>query len=303
MHKPDADELLMAIAEDRAHGADYLGDRAIEALGRFAETHPAVTVEELRCALWGYAGTLARVRPSMAPLTNKVAAVMSELPVNGTLGGLRVAVADASKRILSESASRRRRLVGFAAEALKDARCVFTYSSSSTVMDVLQALGPRRVIVTEGRPLYEGRGVASQLESQGFNVTLIIDAAAAMYVGEADAILVGADSVLHGGGFVNKVGSRLLALAARERGVPFYVVADTMKLDVAHYLGRGLDLEEKEPEEVWDAPMGVHVANPYFEETPGSLVTLYVTERGPMGPGELLAIFEEMAPTVEPLIR
>lgn len=46
---------------------------------------------------------------------------------------------------------------------------------------------------------------------------------------QADLVLLGADAVTATAA-VNKAGSRLLALAAREAGVPCYVAADTWKL-------------------------------------------------------------------------
>ena len=46
---------------------------------------------------------------------------------------------------------------------------------------------------------------------------------------EADLVLVGADAVTHEAA-VNKAGTRLLALAAREAGVKMCVVADSGKL-------------------------------------------------------------------------
>lgn len=63
--------------------------------------------------------------------------------------------------------------------------------------------------------------------------------------------------ILADGSVVNKVGTRLLALAARDAGAPFYVVCETAKFDVISYLGEPPVLEEKESSEVAGGVEGV----------------------------------------------
>ena len=42
------------------------------------------------------------------------------------------------------------------------------------------------------------------------------------------------------------------------------------------------------PEEVWDAPpSGLRLSNPYFEDTPAELATLFLMESGRVSPDEL----------------
>jgi hypothetical protein len=93
------------------------------------------------------------------------------------------------------------------------------------------------VIVCESRPLCEGCAMAQRLAAAGLQVTLITDAQAGVFVEQADAVLLGADAVTPDG-VVNKVGSRLLALAAKAAGVPVLAVADSLKVSpgpVAHF--------------------------------------------------------------------
>ncbi len=52
---------------------------------------------------------------------------------------------------------------------------------------------------------------------------------AALFLGQADLVLVGADAITEAAA-VNKAGTHLLALAAHAAGVPVYVAADTSKL-------------------------------------------------------------------------
>ncbi|KAF8071226.1 SAD2 [Scenedesmus sp. PABB004] len=93
------------------------------------------------------------------------------------------------------------------------------------------AAAPRgvSVVVCEARPLCEGVSMARRLAAAGLAVTLITDAQAGAFMDEVDLVLLGADGVTPGG-VVNKVGSRLLALAAKASGVPVVAVTDSLKI-------------------------------------------------------------------------
>lgn len=85
------------------------------------------------------------------------------------------------------------------------------------------------VIVCESRPLCEGVAMAQRLAAAGLQVTAITDAQAGVFVEEADVVLLGADAVTPAG-VVNKVGSKLLALAAKAASVPVVAVTDSLKI-------------------------------------------------------------------------
>jgi translation initiation factor 2B subunit (eIF-2B alpha/beta/delta family) len=71
--------------------------------------------------------------------------------------------------------------------------------------------------------------MAQRLAAAGLHVTVITDAQAGAFVEEADLVLLGADAVTPAG-VVNKVGSKLLALAAKAAGVPVVAVTDSLKV-------------------------------------------------------------------------
>ena len=108
---------------------------------------------------------------------------------------------------------------------------VLTASYSSTLLAAMRAAAPRlgRVYVCEARPLCEGVAFARALAAAGADVAVITDAQAGVFVPKCDLVLLGADALTPAGA-VNKVGSRLLALAARDAGVPAYACGDSGKL-------------------------------------------------------------------------
>jgi translation initiation factor 2B subunit (eIF-2B alpha/beta/delta family) len=113
------------------------------------------------------------------------------------------------------------------ARRLLSRHAVVTLSYSSTVV---AALGGRTVPVSVALSLPGGEGARTvrALRRRGTPATIIPDAAMAAHVARARAVVLGADAVT-ARGVINKVGSRLLALAARAERLPCYVVTDTGK--------------------------------------------------------------------------
>jgi translation initiation factor eIF-2B subunit delta len=181
------------------------------------------------------------------------------------------------------------------ADLIPDGGCFATISTSESVRALAAAAtrGGRecRAIVAESRPSCEGVDFATSLPTWGVPVTLVVDAALPGLLGRCQLVLVGADSISEDG-FVNKVGTYPLALAAREAGVPLYVASLSDKLLPAAIRGR-TDRVWDPGEVLNDPPPGVTVENRYFERVPLSLVTGIVTERGLVAPADVPAMIAE----------
>ena len=154
-----------------------------------------------------------------------------------------------------------------AAKLIHNHAKVLTHSRSSTVLLSLSTAKQSRkkfsVIATESRPLMEGRTLARELAARDIPVTLIADAAAALAMPGVDLVLVGADSVTSTH-LLNKIGTRMIALAAKEHDIPMYAVCDSTKF--AGSVLSPASLESRDGKELWqDAPEGVSVDNQYFE--------------------------------------
>ena len=150
------------------------------------------------------------------------------------------------------------------------------------------------VYCDETRPLLQGaRLTAFELEAAGVPTTLICDnmSASMMRAGLVQAVFVGCDRVAANGDTANKIGTSMVALAARYYGIPFYVCAPTSTIDLATPTGDAIPIEERTSAEVTSlwyaepmAPAGVAVRNPAFDVTDAELITAFVTERGVVRP-------------------
>lgn len=164
-----------------------------------------------------------------------------------------------------------------------------TLSFSANVLACLQRAHDAgrvdRVYVMESRPILEGRFLVIALTEAGVKATLVPDAMGPGLMAEADCALVGADTVLCDGSFVNKTGTYALGLAAMDRHKPLYVATETLKFDTRHDTASWPGAPEMSPREVWDRPPeNIDVMNRYFEVIPAKLVTMYATERGVYAP-------------------
>jgi ribose 1,5-bisphosphate isomerase len=266
-------ERIEVVRNDREHGSRWLVGEVIailEELARARELSPEERLRQLRKA----GEELLQARPAMAAIAGAVRRI---LQAPGGVEGIALEAArlreEYERAPLQISAHARPVLAG----------TLMTHSLSGTVLEALRSCAAqiKRVIVLEGRPRYEGREMARQLLALDFTVTLITDAAAAIFLPACTAVVVGADSVLANGDVINKAGTALLAWACRGYGVPFYVLCESLKISPQPWTGDLRLLEEKEPAEVLpEAMAGLDVRNFYFDRTPGELVTAIITERG-----------------------
>mgnify|MGYP005836535669 CR=1 FL=1 len=176
-------------------------------------------------------------------------------------------------------------LTEHAAQVLARYPVLMTYSRSSTVLNALTAMSERgwhgRVLCGEGRPMLEGQSLANELAWVGVDVTLGIDMALFGWLPEANAIVVGADSLAMAG-VINKIGTAALMRAATETELPCIVLCTTQKFLPNDYLV-GSNLRSGDPEEIMPiSSKNITVRNVYFDVTPLELVTTVITEKGPL---------------------
>jgi methylthioribose-1-phosphate isomerase len=154
------------------------------------------------------------------------------------------------------------------------------------------------VLADETRPRLQGAKLTAwELSQEGVSCNIQADGAAAwmMAQGAVDAVVVGADRIAANGDVANKIGTYMLALAAREHGIPFYVAAPESTFDIQCKSGRDIPIEERGEDEVLQieginsagerhnvriAATGVGANNPAFDVTPNHLITAIISEKG-----------------------
>ncbi|WP_305804871.1 S-methyl-5-thioribose-1-phosphate isomerase [Stenotrophomonas sp. YIM B06876] len=146
-----------------------------------------------------------------------------------------------------------------------------------------------RVFAGETRPWLQGaRLTVWELQQDGIDATLIADSAAAhlMKTGVVQWVIVGADRICANGDTANKIGTYQLAIAARHHGVKVMVVAPSSTVDMATADGGQIEIEQRDPGELFGVggsrtvAEGITAWNPVFDVTPGGLIDAIVTERG-----------------------
>ncbi|MHA2297539.1 MAG: translation initiation factor eIF-2B [Candidatus Hodarchaeales archaeon] len=152
------------------------------------------------------------------------------------------------------------------------------------------------VIATETRPVFQGRKTTKRLSKHGIKIIHVVDSAMRWVMNRKRprSIFIGADSVTVEGVALNKIGSRLLALSAKELHVPLYVCTSLLKYDPATNLGRLSEIEMRDITEVWENhPDGVTVLNPAFETISRRYIDGYITEFGVIPPQSVWGVFNQ----------
>lgn len=151
------------------------------------------------------------------------------------------------------------------------------------------------VWVNETRPRGEGASLGAwELAQNEINHTIITDNTAGylMQCAKVDMVLVSADRVSGNGDIVAKIGTYLLALAAHDNNIPFYVALPTSTFD---FEAKEIPNQERDADEVKfvkgvDAdgvvrrvritPESSATFNYGFDVTPARLITGLITSKG-----------------------
>lgn len=212
---------------------------------------------------------------------------------------LRKTLAEEAQLMADEDVEANIRMGSFGASLINDGDTVLTHCNTGTMATVSYgtAFGVIRtaisqgkkvnIVATETRPRLQGARITTyEALSDGIPVTLVVDSAAGVVMskGRVNKVLVGADRITRTA-VINKVGTFMLALAAKYHNIPFYAVAPMTTLDIVADSGNPV-IEERDPREVTQirgrqiSPNGIEVFNPAFDVTPLELVTAVVTDRG-----------------------
>ena len=299
------EEVAVAIEEMVIRGAPAIGVAAAMGIALAVRDSSADGLEDLRTDFDRACDRLSSTRPTAVNLFWAVERMRwsfnHAVRERAAIDEIRKQLVQEALEIHSEDVRSNERMGSFGAELIPDNATVLTHCNAGAlatagygtalgvIRSAVQAGKKVKVLADETRPFLQGaRLTAWELAKENIPVTLITDSMAGHFLksGEVDCVIVGADRIAANGDVANKIGTYMVAVAARENRVPFYVAAPLSTVDLSLNSGDQIPIESRSPLEVTHfrgeqvAPEGVGVANPAFDVTPHRYVSAIVTDAG-----------------------
>lgn len=304
----DHHQVANAITDMVVRGAPAIGATAAFGLALAAQNSTTTDRSEFDKELRAAADVLRKARPTAANLgwaLDRMLKIISHS--KGESGKLRNDLLVEAQTIADQDVEINQRMAEHGAALIDSGEKVIHHCNTGALatVDWGTALGVIRtaheqgkaihVYLDETRPRLQGARLSAwELDQYGVEYDIISDNAAGYFlsIGEIDKVFVGADRVASNGDVANKIGTYMLALAARDNNIPFYAVVPTSTIDLSLTNGNQIPIEERNAEEVLDiqrngsplSPEGATARNPAFDITPHRLVTAIVTENGIAAP-------------------
>ncbi|MFX1505999.1 MAG: translation initiation factor eIF-2B [Promethearchaeota archaeon] len=277
-------------------GATNVAIFGVRAFANHAKTVP-LKEKELFDHLEVVVDQLSKVRVTEPALRNGLRYVMTGIQFDG-----KESAVEHGKKYIDLINDAKLKIFKTGAERIQDGSRVFTHCHSSITVGIFLEAAKQgkdfEVISTETRPLYQGRKTAKRLINHNIRVTHIVDSAMrwAMNIFNPHMVFMGADAITVEGVALNKIGSRLCALAAEEEHIPLYICTSLLKYDQATSIGRLSEIEMRAPFEIWDedVPAGIKILNPAFETIDRYNISAYITEAGLIPPQTVHMTFQQI---------
>ncbi|TRM68435.1 hypothetical protein BD626DRAFT_395712 [Schizophyllum amplum] len=185
----------------------------------------------------------------------------------------------------------------FAGNKIKDGDVILAYARSSVVEKVLlraHADGKRiSVVVVDSRPLLEGKFLLRTLTAAGIPCTYTLLPALPSVLSETTTVLLGAHSLHSNGAVYSRAGTAMVAMLAKQYGIPVVVCCETYKFSEGLMLD-GFGKNELAPPKFSQSATGttatLEVLEPLYDLTPPTCVTAVVTEVGLIPPSSISSI-------------
>jgi methylthioribose-1-phosphate isomerase len=208
---------------------------------------------------------------------------------------------DESLKMHYEDIEANKKMGSFGADLIPDEATVLTHCNAGalatagygTALGVIRAAQESgkniNVLADETRPFLQGaRLTAWELKQDNIPVKVITDGMSGylMKKGRISCVIVGADRIAANGDVANKIGTYMVALAAHDNNIPFYVAAPLSTIDLSCNSGEGIPIEERTESEVTHyrgkrvLPEGVGAVNPAFDVTPHRYISAIITDAG-----------------------
>lgn len=295
-------QVLTALGNMTIRGAPLIGAASAYALALEAFRNRGRSKVQILTRLRGVSKDLLSCRPTGRDMGKAIKRILDTAESEKT--ELWKGVLSEAEEIAKEYEATERRIVDIGQAVIKEGDVVLTHCNSGrlatvawgtalgVVIEAWKAGKRISVIATETRPLLQGaRLTAWELKHHGVPFKLVTDSMVGYVMARnlVSKVLVGADRIWRDGSVANKIGTLTIATAAKEYGVPFYVVAPTSTFDLEGIPSYDV-IENRDSREILDiggvriAPKGTQCLNPAFDITPPDHITAMVTDRGILRP-------------------
>ncbi len=284
---PKAQHLITGISRLEIQGASQVRSAAVKALEMTSAQSKAATMAGFRSEVLGIARGLVHARPTEPGLRTAVRIILADALESSSVADAKKAIQQRIRSYEKDRVQSMQKTAKHFQSLLGKKSTILTHCHSHTVEAAIIASRKKidTVYCTETRPLFQGRITATNLAKARLRVIHLVDSAVLEGLKDSDLFVTGADAILSNGNVVNKIGTRLISLAAKAHGVPHIVCTSTHTFDPLTFFGWPEPIEERSADEVWKgAPHGVHIRNPAFDETPAEHVSKIVCEDGIFSP-------------------
>ncbi len=286
-------------------GARNIAITAIKALETLASQTKAKTKKEFSDELSKAREILFASRETEPLMRNAVRWMVSQVVKSHekNVKELSRTISLASKDFLKSLQDSKEKIAEIGAKRIKDNSVILTHCHSSTVTHLLEIAKEEgkafEIICTETRPFFQGRTTVKEMLELGIKTTLVVDSATRFFMNQVDLVIVGADAITSEGNVINKIGTSMIALVAREARTPFYVVSELLKFDPMTMYGDYEKIEERNPDEIWkDPPKNLVIRNPAFDVTRREFIHGIICEEGIISPHSIIEVMHRKYPWV-----
>lgn len=299
-------DVAAGIKDMVVRGAPAIGVSAAYGIALGVKQFVGTNIDDLEDELDYVSGVLGKTRPTAVNLfwaIERMKRTFQKAKAEGkSVTDIKQIMIDDAKAIHEEDIESQRLIAQFGGELLQDNTTVLTHCNAGalatggvwgTALGVIRGAVDQgkhiAVIADETRPYLQGaRLTAWELHKDEIPVTLITDNMSGhmMKKGRVQAVVVGSDRIAANGDVANKIGTYMVAVLAKQHGIPFYVAAPLSTVDLNCPTGDEIPIEERDVREVTHmrdiqlAPEGIDVSNYAFDVTPNEFVTAIITEKG-----------------------
>ncbi len=308
-------EELRKVADDiislTIQGATNIAIEGVKAVAEYAQRLPSTMSEEEFMKKFADARHIVReTRPTEPAMQNGLTKLRYDVEhhLGSGVGDLQEVLRKSSAEYVELLRSTKQKIINIGADLIQDGYTVMTHChsslSSQTIIKAFNDGKDIKAISTETRPRYQGRKTAMELVKAGIPTTQVVDSAMrwAMRKMNVDIIIIGMDAITSLGTVINKIGSRLLALAAKESDVPLFVSGSLLKFDSDTMLGKRTVIEQRAVEEItkdWpEYPAELRVLNPAFESVSREYIDGLICESGIFAPELVSKLVKESYPFI-----